>query len=53
MVRAGFAARGITYGVIGALALAMALGAGTAGTAPNQQGALALIARAPAAGWRW
>lgn len=41
-------ARGITYGVIGALALAMALGSGTAGTAPNQQGALALIARAPA-----
>lgn len=48
MVRAGFVARGITYGVVGALALAMALGAGTAGTAPDQQGALALIARAPA-----
>ena len=44
LVRAGFVARGLTYGVIGALAFAMALGAGTMGTAPNQQGALALIA---------
>jgi hypothetical protein len=44
-VRAGFAARGITYGVIGGLAIAIALGAGTDGTAPNQQGALALIDR--------
>jgi hypothetical protein len=44
-VRAGFVARGITYGVIGALALALAVGAGTAGTAPNQQGALELIDR--------
>jgi len=43
-VRAGFVARGITYGVIGALALALAAGAGTAGAAANQQGALALIA---------
>lgn len=48
MVRAGFVARGLTYGVIGALALAMAVGAGNAGTAPDQQGALALIASAPA-----
>jgi hypothetical protein len=47
LVRAGFVARGITYGVIGALALAIALGAGTMGTTPNQQGALALIARTP------
>ena len=38
-------ARGITYGVIGGLAAAIALGAGTTGAAPNQQGALALIAR--------
>lgn len=45
LVRAGFVARGITYGVIGALALAIALGAGRMGTTPNQQGALALIAR--------
>ena len=47
LVRAGFVARAVTYGVIGALALAIALGAGTLGAAPNQQGALALIARAP------
>jgi hypothetical protein len=45
LVRAGFVARGITYGVIGALALAIALGAGRMGTTPNQEGALALIAR--------
>ena len=45
LVRAGFVARGITYGVIGALALALAAGAGTSGTAPNQQGALELIDR--------
>ncbi len=47
LVRAGFVARGITYGVIGALALAIALGAGTMGTSPNQQGALVLIAHTP------
>jgi hypothetical protein len=46
LVRAGFVARGLTYGVIGVLAFAMAFGAGTAGTAPNQQGALSLISRA-------
>jgi hypothetical protein len=45
MVRAGFVARGITYGVVGALALALALGAGTLGASASQQGALALIAR--------
>jgi hypothetical protein len=45
IVRAGFVARGVTYGVIGGLAAALALGAGTDGTAPNQQGALALIAQ--------
>lgn len=44
-MRTGFVARGITYGVIGGLALALAVGAGTKGAAPNQQGALALIAR--------
>jgi hypothetical protein len=33
--------------VIGAVALAIALGAGTDGTKPNQQGALALIGRTP------
>ena len=45
LVRLGFWARGITYGVIGALALGIAFGAGTDGTTPNQQGALALIGR--------
>lgn len=45
LVRSGFVARGVTYGVIGALAVALALGAGTMGATPNQQGALALIAR--------
>jgi Domain of Unknown Function (DUF1206) len=45
LVRAGFVARAITYGVIGGLGGALALGAGTDGTAPNQQGALALIGR--------
>lgn len=45
LIRTGFVARAITYGVIGALALAIAVGAGRVGAAPNQQGALALIAR--------
>ncbi len=44
LVRAGFFARGVTYGLIGAFAFALALGAGASGTAPSQQGALALIA---------
>src|SRR5947209_6416946 len=35
LVRAGFLARGFTYGVVGVLALMMALGAGTLGAAPN------------------
>jgi hypothetical protein len=46
-VRAGFVARAVTYGVVGAIALALAVGAGAAPSAPNQQGALALIAKAP------
>ncbi len=46
LVRAGFLARGLVYGLIGALALALAVGA-AGGTATNQQGALALIAAAP------
>ncbi len=45
LVRAGFVARGITYAIVGGLAVAIALGAGTAGTSANQQGALALISR--------
>jgi hypothetical protein len=47
LVRVGFLARAATYGVIGVLAMALALGAGTGGNAPSQQGALALVARAP------
>lgn len=47
LVRAGFAARGLTYGVVGGLAIALAVGAGTAGTAPDQQGALALLDKSP------
>jgi hypothetical protein len=46
-VRAGFVTRGITYAVIGGLAVALAAGVGSDGTSPNQQGALALIAEAP------
>jgi hypothetical protein len=45
LVRAGFVARGITYGVIGALAVALAAGAGAAGATADQEGALQLIAR--------
>jgi hypothetical protein len=47
LVRAGFVARAVTYGVVGGIALALAVGAGSAPVAPNQQGALALIASAP------
>jgi uncharacterized membrane protein len=46
-VRAGFVARALTYGIIGGLAVALAAGAGRGGSAPNQQGALTLIASAP------
>ena len=38
LVRLGFVSRGVTYCVVGALALALAVGAGTA-AAPDQQGA--------------
>ncbi|MBV8217744.1 MAG: DUF1206 domain-containing protein [Solirubrobacterales bacterium] len=47
LVRTGFVARALTYGVIGGIALALALGAGSAPATPNQQGALAFIAGAP------
>lgn len=47
LVRAGFGARALTYGLIGGVSLALAFGAGRAPVAPNQQGALALVARAP------
>jgi len=45
LARAGLVARGVVFGVIGVLALEVALGAG--GKATNQQGALATIARQP------
>jgi hypothetical protein len=45
LVRAGFVARGITYAVIGVVALAVALGLGGIGASPDQQGALSLIGR--------
>ncbi len=45
-VRVGFAARTLTYALIGAIAVALALGAG-ASAAPDQQGALQLVAAAP------
>ena len=45
LARLGLAARGVVYGVIGALAVALALGAG--GKATNQQGALKTIAEGP------
>jgi uncharacterized SAM-binding protein YcdF (DUF218 family) len=45
LARAGFAARGVIYGIIGILAIKVAIGAG--GTTTNQQGALKAIARQP------
>ena len=45
LARAGLAARGIVYAVIGVLALQLALGSG--GRATNQQGALKTVAQAP------
>jgi uncharacterized protein DUF1206 len=43
--RSGFVARGLIYGIIGILALELALGSG--GKATNQQGALKTIAQQP------
>ena len=45
LARPGLIARGVVYGVIGVLAIKVAVG--SAGTAPNQQGALQAIARQP------
>jgi hypothetical protein len=45
LARAGFVARGLIYGIIGILAIKVALGAG--GKTANQQGALETIARQP------
>jgi hypothetical protein len=47
LVRAGFVARAIVYGVIGALALAVAFGAVIRPASPNPQGALSLINGVP------
>jgi Domain of Unknown Function (DUF1206) len=45
LARAGFVARGVIYGVIGILAVKLAIGAG--GTTTNQSGALKTIAEQP------
>src|SRR5215212_3148517 len=45
LARAGLLARGVVYGVIGVLAVKLALGDG--GKATNQQGALQTIAKQP------
>jgi hypothetical protein len=45
LARAGLVARGVVYGVVGVLALKLALGSG--GRATNQQGALQTIAHEP------
>jgi hypothetical protein len=45
LARAGFVARGLIYGIIGILAIKLALGAG--GETTNQQGALETIAHQP------
>jgi uncharacterized SAM-binding protein YcdF (DUF218 family) len=45
LARSGFVARGLVYGIIGILAIKLAVGAG--GTTTNQQGALKTIAHQP------
>jgi uncharacterized protein DUF1206 len=45
LARSGFVARGLIYGIVGILAIELALGAG--GTTTNQQGALKTIAHQP------
>jgi hypothetical protein len=45
LARAGFISRGLIYGIIGILAIKLALGVG--GTTTNQQGALKTIAQQP------
>jgi len=45
LARAGFVARGVIYGIIGILAIKVALGAG--GTTTNQTGALRTVAHQP------
>ncbi len=45
LARSGFVARGLIYGIVGILAIKLAVGAG--GTTANQQGAMETIARQP------
>lgn len=45
LTRLGFVARGLIYGIMGILAVKLAIGSG--GTTPNQQGALKTIAHQP------
>jgi Domain of Unknown Function (DUF1206) len=45
LARAGFVARGLIYGIVGILAIKLAIGSG--GTTTNQQGALKTIAHQP------
>ena len=45
LARAGIAARGVIYAIIGVLAIKLAVGSG--GETTNQQGALATIAKQP------
>jgi hypothetical protein len=47
LVRAGFIARGLTYGLIAAITVRLAIGGTSPAAEPNQQGALTLIAQAP------
>ena len=47
LVRAGFVARGITYGLIAGIVIAVIVHTGNPGAHPDQQGALALVAQAP------
>jgi hypothetical protein len=49
LARSGFVARGLIYGIIGILALKLALGVG--GKTTNQQGALKTIAHQPFGRW--
>src|SRR5947209_3063472 len=46
LVRSGFIARGLTYGLIGSVAIALAAGARSEPARPDQQGALSLLAHA-------
>jgi hypothetical protein len=46
LVRAGFAARGLSYGIIGILAVKLSLGQSSA-RAANQQGALETMVHEP------